>query len=95
MTWAFNEKPTPCRGAVKYWTAEIRSIHLSNPRQCSEPPNPAMKSRRFISALRRFVAKPIAIRDALEPVLMASVDAPAGQRPSNAIPGSGPVGKGV
>jgi hypothetical protein len=33
-------------------------------------PNPAMNSRRLISALQRFVGKPIAIRDALEPVLM-------------------------
>jgi hypothetical protein len=31
-----------------------------------------MNSRRRISALQRFVGKPIAIRDALEPVLMAA-----------------------
>jgi hypothetical protein len=30
-----------------------------------------MNSRRFISALQRFVGKPIAILGALEPVLMA------------------------
>jgi hypothetical protein len=36
------------------------------------PPSPAINSRRRISALQRFVGKPIAIRDALEPLLMAA-----------------------
>jgi hypothetical protein len=34
-------------------------------------PSPAMNSRRRISGLQRFEGKPIAIRDAMEPMLMA------------------------
>jgi hypothetical protein len=40
--------------------------------QAAVPQSPAMKSRRRISASQKFVGKPIAIRDALEPVLMTA-----------------------
>jgi hypothetical protein len=35
-------------------------------------PSAAMNSLRRVSALQRFIGKPIAIRDVLEPVLMGS-----------------------
>src|SRR6516165_6127819 len=78
---------SPCRNVATYrcpagWFSDkwmSTPIRRTRSRCCARNtaghsttlPSPAMNSRRLISALQRFAGKPIAIRDALEPVLMA------------------------
>jgi hypothetical protein len=49
--------------------ADARGVRTRGLLRMRRAPEPAMNSRRRISALQGFVGKPIAVRDALEPAI--------------------------